>query len=141
MASLPPKIDQRTYEEIVEQTVKLAQHYTVQEDGELVDNKADLLRDRTLADDIQDGQRKIIIANAGTLIDEKLADAIAEIADLKQVNLKVKGWWKPEKADAGLALIRIFGKMVKVVSDRLNQVPEKNFLAFLNLMVLAYLAC
>ena len=38
------------------------------------------------------------------------------------------------KIDAGEALIRIFGKMVKSVSDRLNQVPEKNFLAFLDLI-------
>ncbi|AFY47148.1 Baseplate J-like protein [Nostoc sp. PCC 7524] len=74
MASLPPKIDQRTYEEIVHQTESLVEQFTD---------------------------------------------------------------WKPApegKTDAGRALIRIFGRMVKVVSDRLNQVPEKNFLAFLNLI-------
>jgi hypothetical protein len=74
MASLPPKIDQRTYEDIVHQTESL----------------------------------------------------VEQITD-----------WKPApegKTDAGRALIRIFGRMVKVVSDRLNQVPEKNFLAFLNLI-------
>ncbi len=77
MASLPPKppkIDQRTYENIVEQTETLVQQYTD---------------------------------------------------------------WKPApegKTDAGKALIRIFGRMVKLVSDRLNQVPEKNFLAFLDLI-------
>ena len=70
----PPKIDPRTYEEIVEQTEKLAQSYTT---------------------------------------------------------------WCPHpdgKPDAGRALIRIFGRMVALVSDRLNQVPDKNFLAFLNLI-------
>lgn len=74
MTSLPPKIDQRTYEEIVHQT-------------------------------------------------ENLVEQFSE--------------WKPApegKIDALRALIRIFGKMVKVVSDRLNQVPEKNFLAFLDLI-------
>ncbi|MGB7442567.1 MAG: putative baseplate assembly protein [Coleofasciculaceae cyanobacterium] len=74
MTSLPPKIDQRTYEEIVAQTENLAQQFTE---------------------------------------------------------------WKPAtpgKTDAGGALIRIFARMVKSVSDRLNQVPEKNFLAFLDLI-------
>lgn len=74
MTSLPPKIDQRTYEEIVEQTETLVQQYTD---------------------------------------------------------------WKPApdgKTDAARALIRIFGRMVKSVSDRLNQVPEKNYLAFLDLI-------
>ena len=74
MASLPPKIDQRTYEEIVGQTKKLA---------------------------------------------------------------KELSGWEPAsdgKKDAGEALIRIFARMVKLVSDRLNQVPEKNFLAFLDLI-------
>jgi len=74
MTSLPPKIDQRTYEDIVQQTEKLAQQFTD---------------------------------------------------------------WQPAtqgKTDAGEALIRIFAKMVKSVSDRLNQVPEKNFLAFLDLI-------
>lgn len=45
--------------------------------------------------------------------------------------------WEPStsgKIDAGGALIRIFARMVKLVSDRLNQVPEKNFLAFLDLI-------
>ncbi|QLE58026.1 baseplate J/gp47 family protein [Nostoc sp. TCL26-01] len=74
MAILPPKIDQRTYEEIVQQTESLVQQFTD---------------------------------------------------------------WKPapgNQPDAGRALIRIFGKMVKSVSDRLNQVTEKNFLAFLDLI-------
>jgi uncharacterized phage protein gp47/JayE len=69
-----PKIDPRTYEEIVEQTENLAQQFSD---------------------------------------------------------------WKPAsdgKMDAGRALIRIFGRMAKLVSDRLDRVPEKNFLAFLDLI-------
>ena len=43
--------------------------------------------------------------------------------------------WHPNsegKPDAGQALIRIFGRMAALVSDRINQAPEKNFLAFLD---------
>jgi hypothetical protein len=36
--------------------------------------------------------------------------------------------------DAGRALIRIFGRMATMVADRLNRVPGKHFLAFLNLI-------
>ncbi|GAX37254.1 baseplate J/gp47 family protein [Nodularia sp. NIES-3585] len=74
MPSKPPKIDQRSYAEIVKQTETLVQEFTD---------------------------------------------------------------WKPssdEKKDVGMALIRIFGRMISLVSDRLNQVPEKNFLAFLDLI-------
>jgi hypothetical protein len=149
MSIQPPKIDNRTYEDIVAQTVKLVQHYTAQKSSELVDNQAEFLLDRTLAQDIKDTEGKII-ATAGTLIDEKLADAIAKVNDLKQINVKVKGWYKqtidsdpnnpkskiqnPKSNDVGLALIRIFGRMAATVSDRLNRVPEKNFLAFLDLL-------
>ncbi|WP_017718390.1 baseplate J/gp47 family protein [Kamptonema formosum] len=45
--------------------------------------------------------------------------------------------WRPiddGQPDAGRALIRIFGRMAAGVSERLNKVPEKNFLAFLDLI-------
>ncbi|NJK65787.1 MAG: baseplate protein J [Microcoleus sp. SU_5_3] len=133
MSIQPPKIDNRTYEDIVAQTVKLVQHYTAGETSESVENQPENLLDRTLAEDIKDTDGKTI-ATAGTLIDEKLAGAIAQVNSLKQINVKVKGWSKPAKPDAGLALIRIFGRMAATVSDRLNRVPEKNFLAFLDLL-------
>lgn len=72
MSIQPPKIDKRTYQEIVAQTEQLAQKFTQ---------------------------------------------------------------WHPNsdgKPDAGRALIRIFGRMATLVSDRINQAPEKNFLAFLD---------
>lgn len=137
MSIQPPKIDKRTYEDIVEETVKLVQVYTATQES--VDNKAELLRDRILAQDIQGTDGKII-ATSCTLINEQIANVIANLKNdqikyLEQVNLiKIKGWWKPEKPDAGLALIRIFGRMAATVSDRLNRVPEKNFLAFLDLL-------
>lgn len=130
---LPPKIDHRTYDDIVAQTVKLGQHFTVQDSSDVVANKLEELLDRTIAEDIKDAEGKIIAA-AGTLIDQKIADALLKIESLKQVKVNSKGWCKAEKPDAGLALIRIFGRMAALVSDRLNQVPEKNFLAFLDLI-------
>ncbi|NER93776.1 MAG: putative baseplate assembly protein [Symploca sp. SIO1B1] len=79
MSIQPPKIDKRTYEDLVEQTRKLAEDFT------------------------------------------KYTD--------------IKNGWKPsDKPDAGMALIRIFARMAISISDRLNKVPEKNFLAFLNLI-------
>jgi hypothetical protein len=63
----------------------------------------------------------------GTVISPELAEQISRIKG--QVPVKVK-----LSPDAGSALIRIFGRFVELVIDRLNQVPEKNFLAFLNLI-------
>ena len=128
----PPKIDNRNYEDIVKQTVNLAQHFTASDEIELVENKLEFLRDRTLAQDIKITDDYII--SDGTLIDEKLAADIAKIDNLKEVKIKVKGWCKSEKPDPGLALIRIFSRMATLAIARLNQVPDKNFLAFLDLL-------
>jgi hypothetical protein len=71
--SVPPKIDNRTYNDIVEQTVEFAEQFSAWRQGDT-------------------------------------------------------------KADAGGALIRIFGRMATLAIDRLNRLPEKNFLAFLDLI-------
>ncbi len=44
--------------------------------------------------------------------------------------------WRPraDQPDAGRALARIFGRMTGQVIERLNRLPEKHFLAFLNLI-------
>ena len=45
--------------------------------------------------------------------------------------------WSPRKdkaPDGGAALIHIFARMVEVLTDRLNRMPDKNFLAFLDLI-------
>ena len=104
MTSLPPNIDQRTYEDIVLQTKSMAIFYTANCERE----------DEDTADDEETNARVEVIG----------------------LNGNVQGW-KPadnEEKDAGEALIRIFAKMVKSVSDRLNQAPDKNFLAFLDLI-------
>lgn len=45
------------------------------------------------------------------------------------------GWAPPpEGGDRGTALVHVFARMAETVADRLNQVPERNLLAFLNLL-------
>ncbi|HBE16251.1 MAG TPA: hypothetical protein DDW51_01210, partial [Cyanobacteria bacterium UBA11367] len=122
----PPKIDNRTYNDIVNQTVQLAEDFT----AEYVENKSEALRDRILAENITNPDNSII--SAGTLIDAKLAEDIGKIANLTKI--KVKNWCQGEKPDPGLALIRIFSRMASLTIARLNQVPDKNFLAFLDLL-------
>ncbi|MEG4495033.1 putative baseplate assembly protein [Microcoleus sp. D3_18_C4] len=191
MSIQPPKIDNRSYDDIVNQTVKLAQHFT----AALVERTSKGLEDRILAEDIIDigSDNNEIIAKADTLVTPQLAKKIAtrqaanlvkvkvkdsqegqgnesvkptpellkdrilneniididgqiiakigesvnedlakKIAEVKTKLVKVKGW--QGKNDAGMGLIRIFGRMAALVSDRLNKVPDKNFLAFLDLI-------
>jgi len=80
---------------------------------------------RTLDQDVKDNNDTI--ATRGTVVDATLAERISQISSLKVVKVKVE-------TDAGMGLIRIFGRMAALVSDRLNQAPEKNFLAFLDLI-------
>ncbi|MEG4343071.1 baseplate J/gp47 family protein [Microcoleus sp. A003_D6] len=197
MSIQPPKIDNRSYDEIVNQTVKLAQHFTADIDiwTALVERTSEGLQDRILAEDIIDigSENNEIIAKADTLVTPQLAKEIAtrqaanlvkvkvkdsqegqgnesvkptpellkdrilneniididgqiiaktgesvndtlakKIAEVKTKLVKVKGWQGDR--DAGMGLIRIFGRMAALVSDRLNQAPDKNFLAFLDLI-------
>ncbi|MEG4166553.1 MULTISPECIES: putative baseplate assembly protein [unclassified Microcoleus] len=80
---------------------------------------------RTLDQDVKDNNDTI--ATRGTVVDATLAERISQISSLKVVKVKVE-------TDAGRGLIRIFGRMAALVSDRLNQAPDKNFLAFLDLI-------
>ena len=87
------------------------------------------LAGRILDEKIIDNQGNTI-GQAGDLVNEELAEKIAQSKGDELV--KVKGW--QGEHDAGMALIRIFGRMAALVSDRLNKVPDKNFLAFLDLI-------
>jgi predicted phage baseplate assembly protein len=72
------------------------------------------------------------------LIDKRsFNDLVAQTEALLQ---RYSGW-RPaaDGHDAGRALVRIFARLTELVIDRLNQVPDKNFLAFLNLMGLELL--
>lgn len=67
-------------------------------------------------------------------IDRRTYETIVE--QTQNLAEQFSGWDSATNSpnDLGRALIRIFGRMAKLVSDRLNQVPDKNFLAFLELL-------
>lgn len=148
MSPLPPKIDKRSYDDIVAQTAMLLEAFTQVEqltaEGELIRSgwrppgasqvspTIDALLGRLLAQELIDPQTSETIA-WGTLIDAAIAEKIAQIPELEEVRV----WSLPNSkvpSDAGWALVRIFSHLATLVRDRLNQVPEKNFLAFLDLI-------
>ena len=61
------------------------------------------------------------------------ADLVAETEQRAQ---QVSAWRPPSEgqSDPGAALIRIFGRFAELVVQRLNRAPERNELAFLNLI-------
>lgn len=66
------------------------------------------------------------------LVDKRNAAKVAaQVRDL--LPHYVPGWKTREKGP-GEALVRIFGRFCEIVIDRLNQAPEKNFLAFLDFL-------
>ncbi|BAY14143.1 putative baseplate assembly protein [Calothrix sp. NIES-2098] len=121
-----PEIDKRNYDDIVARTETLVQAFTSE-----VKPTFEALKSRTLNQDITDPDTGKIIA-AGTYINDDLAKQISEIKGLNLV--KVQPWQASEDHDAGGALIHIFARMVQLAIARLNKVPEKNFLAFLDLI-------
>ncbi|MBD0320842.1 MAG: baseplate protein J, partial [Gemmatimonadetes bacterium] len=42
--------------------------------------------------------------------------------------------WRPAPGDPASALVRVFSRMAERVTDRLNRVPDRNFLAYLDLL-------
>ncbi len=70
------------------------------------------------------------LAVRGRLIDLNLAEQIERVSQVQGFNrVRVK-----VMPDAGWAMIRIFSHLAMLVRDRLNRVPDKNFLAFLDLI-------
>lgn len=66
------------------------------------------------------------------LVDKRnAAEVAAQVRD--RLPHYVPGWKTREKGP-GEALVRIFGRFCEIVIDRLNQAPEKNFLAFLDFL-------
>jgi len=57
-------------------------------------------------------------------------------AQTQQLAGQFSGWQPPPdgQPDAGQALIGIFGRFAELVIERLNRAPDKNYLAFLNLI-------
>jgi Baseplate J-like protein len=92
-----------------------------------IEPSVESLLGRVLNQDIPNpANREQPIAIRGTVIDLALAERISA-QDLQRVSVKIL-------PDAGWGLIRIFARMAALVRDRVNQVPDKNFLAFLDLI-------
>ena len=58
------------------------------------------------------------------------------VAQTEQLATQFSGWQPPPdgQPDAGQALIGVFGRFAELVIERLNRAPDKNYLAFLNLI-------
>ena len=119
----PPPIDRRSFDDLVAQTERLLQRYS---DWQRVPPVPALLVGRVLRQDVADPATGDPIAAEGTLVDEALAQRIGQLAGLDRVSVL-------PLPDAGSALVRVFAHLAELVIDRLNQVPEKNLLAFLDL--------
>ena len=68
------------------------------------------------------------------LIDKRsYADLVAQTTQLAG---QFSGWQPPSggQPDPGLALIGVFGRFAELLIERLNRAPDKNYLAFLNLI-------
>lgn len=123
----PPLIDRRTYGDIVAEVEELIRRYTPG-----VAPRADLLAGAILDQEIQDTEGGETILR-GTRVDRGMAQRIENIEGLGPV--KVQGWQPvPGQLDFGGALARIFGRMAELAVARLNRLPERNFLAFLDLI-------
>lgn len=67
------------------------------------------------------------------LIDRRTyGELVAELEEL--IQRYAAGEWRPVPGQPGWALVRIFGRMAELVVHRLNRLPDRNFLAFLNLI-------
>jgi len=121
-----PLIDGRTYSNLVAEVEELIQSYT----GGVVEPQVDSLTGVILDEEIEVGDQTF---PAGTVVSGSLAERIAAARHGSAKVIKVKGW-QPGRPDAGSALVRIFSRMAELVITRLNRLPDRNFLAFLDLI-------
>ena len=71
------------------------------------------------------------------LDNRKLEDILKRLGEL--ANGYVPEWTPPADGDVGVMLQRIFARLLEITLDRLNRVPEKNVVAFLDTMGIALL--
>ena len=64
------------------------------------------------------------------LIDTRTGEQIVEQG--KALGTEYTPDWIPREGDRGLAMLSLFGRLMEIVISRLNRVPEKSFLAFLD---------
>ncbi len=125
-----PTIDKRTYNEIVAKTKQLIAQYASCYAAQPV---AEALIGQALAEDraAVNGQT---IFKQGDVVDQTTAEAIC--ANAGDHPIKLQGWRSrmEDQPDVGEALVGIFAHMAVQVIERLNQAPERNFLAFLEMI-------
>jgi hypothetical protein len=63
-------------------------------------------------------------------LDERSAEQIT--TQVEQALERADHGWQHQEGGAGWALVQLFGRLAELVVKRLNQVPEKHFLAFLD---------
>jgi hypothetical protein len=68
--------------------------------------------------------------NSDPVIDARIGEDIIEEAQALRAVYTPE--WTADYGDSGAALISIFARLMEIMTDRLNRVPEKNFLAFLD---------
>ncbi|MBI1277553.1 MAG: putative baseplate assembly protein [Anaerolineaceae bacterium] len=153
-----PKIDKRTYEDLIAQLRQSAAEFTaipVNNTRAALDNKVlhKALEDPAThqpyiftynAIDNSSAVPKEVPTQAALVDGTPLGDgsplgnaALEYILQLQDVNQVMVKRWQPAQspqADVGTALIHIFARMATIAIDRLNRVPDKNFLAFLDLI-------
>ncbi len=66
-------------------------------------------------------------------IDSRTYDELVDQVET-QASTFTGGAWQPGEKDQGAALIRIFARLAEIVGERINRIPEKSFLAFLDLV-------
>jgi hypothetical protein len=66
-------------------------------------------------------------------LDDRRFDDIVDEA-IRMIPQYCPDWTNFNKADPGITLLELFAWMTEMIIYRLNQVPEKNYLAFLNMM-------
>ena len=74
-------------------------------------------------------------ATSPTLDDRSADEVLAQASALAQT-VYLTGVWNgaAEPGDPAYQLLRVFGRLMEILQQRLNQVPDKNFLAFLDMV-------
>ncbi|GAA4609835.1 hypothetical protein BJY16_007531 [Actinoplanes octamycinicus] len=120
----PPPVDRRTPADLVAQTERLLQRHAGWQRVPVV---PELLLGRTLNEDVTDPGTGQLVASAGTVADDALLQVLAAVPGLGRIAVV------PEP-DPAYGLVRIFARMLEQLVERVNQVPDRNLAAFLDLI-------
>ncbi|MEA2690832.1 MAG: hypothetical protein QOJ16_219, partial [Acidobacteriota bacterium] len=67
---------------------------------------------------------------------ERYTEGVVTTPEEGNGSIRIEGWRRQPGGgtDLGAALVRVFGRFAELAVDRLNRLPERNFLAFLDLI-------